>query len=191
MGNIEGCTWSSAVVVVSRVKTRMSESMQLATPLSLVGATDTATPNTYLASNRRRRRGIVANRRPFKKTKKRRNRKETKQTSTSIPHSSCCAVLCCAVAWREARVGTATSPVADEVTCKYLQTRLEHQLPTQRNHPGHPNQDASPIPLPSHLPHLFRPSTSPSTNATRRPRSQRARAAPPHLARRGAARLRT
>jgi hypothetical protein len=49
MGNIEGCTWSSAVVVVSRVKTRMSESMQLATPLSLVGAADTATPNTYLA----------------------------------------------------------------------------------------------------------------------------------------------
>jgi hypothetical protein len=100
MGNIEGCTWSSAVVVVSRVKTRMSESMQLATPLSLVGATDTATPNTYLASNRRRRRGIVANRRPFKKNKKKKKQERNETDEHIYPAFVvlCCAVLCCGVA---------------------------------------------------------------------------------------------
>jgi hypothetical protein len=99
MGNIEGCTWSSAVVVVSRVRMIMSESMQLATPLSLVGATDTAIPNTYLASNRRRRNS----REPPPLQKKKRKGKETKQMGTFIPRSSCCAVLCCGVAWRGAR----------------------------------------------------------------------------------------
>jgi hypothetical protein len=51
MGNIEGCTWSSAVVVVfvSRVGMKISGLMQYTAPLPRVGVIDTVMRNTYLA----------------------------------------------------------------------------------------------------------------------------------------------